>query len=653
MMAKNSEKPGISPHSTYNDQYDIGTLELRSIFAPWNLESELNLATSLHGSHKQVESRKQFISEANSLPRDLGYSGLEFLASWRLQIAASILAVCAFTCLISLGVVYEDQPLSAWKSQLFSINALVAALSTLMRGALVVPLADTMAQTKWSWFSASQREGRPLRDLERIDDVSRGAMGSLQWLLRTPLSSLTITVGSILTILMLAFDIFSQQFISIDTRQALSAQTAYVPWALTVASDDINSESAAFYDGALKDSIDDLPATCPTGNCTWEPVTSVGVCGACLDVTNTMSSQWIFCSETRCNYTGTRLTAELSNPNSPYNETQLLDYSGASLRNAPPPNSTIVPAEGDNLPYQVMVAGLGDYRFYDILGLQTAEHISYGNSWEVIEVPLAYRNWDNYTDTVFTTGNPTIHQCGLWFCLQHYEITVSDGRQSQSTRLGEPSYYTEGDDANGFPISWKFNTTTPQGRNFSVGSSAAYIGYMPDSISGTSTMDPQSILTDGQPLINVVWNRTRDDRDGWIQRIAKSMTNRLRLMNQVPPEQDEFRGKAFTSEAYIQVSWAWIVYPAWLLLSILTLFATNIVISARGEAPIWKNGIVGLALSDTADLVHSSSEEPYGSGQDLLSRVGGCKVVFEMNSSSWGFRMVSNETTEINHVEGR
>jgi Protein of unknown function (DUF3176) len=53
-------------------------------------------------------------------------------------------------------------------------TTLVNALTTVMRTAMLLPVATALAQLQWSWFQTE----RELLDIETFDDATRGVLGS-------------------------------------------------------------------------------------------------------------------------------------------------------------------------------------------------------------------------------------------------------------------------------------------------------------------------------------------------------------------------------------------------------------------------------------------------------------------------------------------
>ena len=128
---------------------------------------------------------------------------------WDFEVASISISFLTFVALVIVLQQYDGQPQIAWPYNQLTLNGLVALLSTITRATLMIPIASAISQSKWTWFTPKKSGiGRPLDDLELIDSASRGAMGSLQLLWRMKGRHL-VTVGALLTILILAFDTFS------------------------------------------------------------------------------------------------------------------------------------------------------------------------------------------------------------------------------------------------------------------------------------------------------------------------------------------------------------------------------------------------------------------------------------------------------------
>ncbi|KAK1491302.1 hypothetical protein CCUS01_03087 [Colletotrichum cuscutae] len=153
---------------------------------------------------------------------------------------------------------------------------------------------------EWIHFK-TRRE--PLSDMEEVfDDASRGTWGALMMLIKLR-GGLLGSFGAFVAILTLAFSPFAQQIATFHARTtnttkgainlraeeyliALSSQTAsegFIP---------ILPFKAAVYNGLFAENGKpwlSLPVNCQTGNCTWEPFETLGVCNTCVDMSEFMT----------------------------------------------------------------------------------------------------------------------------------------------------------------------------------------------------------------------------------------------------------------------------------------------------------------------------------------------------------------------------
>jgi hypothetical protein len=122
--------------------------------------------------------------------------------------------------------------------------------------------------------------------MQVFDSASRGPLGSLFLILQHKGQTLVL-LGVTITVLSLIFDLFMQQVLTYPIRERLVNGTsggATTNRAL-IAPLELLGEDAhrIVYTGQFSDSLD-LTPTCPSGNCTWEPFRSVGICSACEDI---------------------------------------------------------------------------------------------------------------------------------------------------------------------------------------------------------------------------------------------------------------------------------------------------------------------------------------------------------------------------------
>lgn len=250
------------------------------------------------------------------------------LQIWWLEIL-SVFTMCLslFAIVITLRL-HQDEPLPQWPFAI-SINALLSVYYTVFKGAMLLVISEgkslallvefmyaklvivtVLAQLKWAWFQSP----RPLYDMERFSEASRGPRGAVQllWASRGRLrQSILPMFGALLVLLALAIDPFTQQIVNYYncSRQVLNVN-ATIPrtnnftspsWHLPAYGADGSGSGnitidlgrqGAMFSGLFKSSAVDasyVPAHCPTGNCTFDPYWSLGMCSSCTDMTSKVS----------------------------------------------------------------------------------------------------------------------------------------------------------------------------------------------------------------------------------------------------------------------------------------------------------------------------------------------------------------------------
>jgi hypothetical protein len=106
-----------------------------------------------------------------------------FLKWWFLEILASIISVAALLSTVIVLRHYDGRGLNDLNlPNSLTLNGLIAAIATLNRGALMIPVGSAMSQEVWLWFSSAAHKDTRFLDLELSDGASRGAWGSLVFL---------------------------------------------------------------------------------------------------------------------------------------------------------------------------------------------------------------------------------------------------------------------------------------------------------------------------------------------------------------------------------------------------------------------------------------------------------------------------------------
>ncbi|KAJ6171363.1 hypothetical protein N7470_000430 [Penicillium chermesinum] len=223
---------------------------------------------------------------------------LAALRSWGWEAAGIIVSAAIIIAIVAILRKYNRRPQQGWKH--ISLNSAISWLSTLAKACVVFSVSQGIGQLKWVWVS---KRSRPLSDLDAFDMASRGATGSafLLWLVKGGIALL----GSLSMVLAIGFDPFIQNLVhyvpgNIDSPSEISilgntslyntagpltgGDTYYVDPILKA-----NVYSALFNtDPAQPWAVPQY--TCPTGNCTWDPIATLEIRALCSDLTSSLST---------------------------------------------------------------------------------------------------------------------------------------------------------------------------------------------------------------------------------------------------------------------------------------------------------------------------------------------------------------------------
>jgi hypothetical protein len=558
---------------------------------------------------------------------------------WGFEIAALVLAFASFVALILILQRWDKRPQQQWSYSHLTLNGLVAILSTVTRASLLVPVAGAISQAKWTWFSTPR--GRALESFEVIDQSSRGAWGSLRLLWHTRCYHL-MSIGALITILALAFDTFSQQVITIGFRNV--EDPTYKNLANVLRSQSITVENAvnefpikaAIANGIYNSDISDLTAYCPTGNCTWPRIPTLGMCGGCTNVTDALKKT---CQAggpgyQACNYTlpsGTFFTYSWLDGNGP-NSGGFEDYFVSSATNGRVYNGSDPSA---SIPFTFPHGG-------GVGGLSTVP--VYTAHFEAIYQANSGDNPSNSISAISAT------ECALWFCIQAYDISTTLGIQTQTLNASWTTVlYPPGGGWDTLPFA-----NIPADFNIVPANTTYSLSYLQlqsviqsfswnQSINRTvSEMDSEgSILTVSSDLATSMWDGS-GNWTHWIDKLSRSLTNTIRTTWPVSNSTDSkyYAGQVSNTQSYVHVRWAWLAFPAAMLLASLVFLLASMWQTYRSNTHAWKDSalvLLSVALDpDILDNAHAYLNQP----GELERQIGEEKVVLEKRDGGLELRRV-------------
>lgn len=155
------------------------------------------------------------------------------IGDWYWEFGSAIVSIASTVVIVVILCVENDRALSGWHF-LIAPNSLVSIFSTIAKSSLLLSVASCLSQLKWIYF---QHSSRPLYHFELFEEASRGPWGSavLSWVIH--IRAKLALFGSIITIVTLAFEPFTQQILAFPSRVVPSNHPAslVLEWHMTAA----------------------------------------------------------------------------------------------------------------------------------------------------------------------------------------------------------------------------------------------------------------------------------------------------------------------------------------------------------------------------------------------------------------------------------
>ncbi|UPX19125.1 uncharacterized protein EKO05_0009397 [Ascochyta rabiei] len=279
----------------------------------------------------------------SSRPDDtLTHPRYSIFRAWEFELVTILLALGLVVAITVLLATHEGLPAPDWGEHL-NLNALLALLSTILRAALVVIVAQIISQRKWEWLSESPH---PLSTLQIYDSGSRGSLGALSLIKTVLLKDITaLLAASVLLVSFLIGPAVQQASRTAECSFPAPGLNASVPYGHYIPRRGGYDQSS--FDSASGTPTPDIIAailsaatnpmgvehrispSCSTGNCTFPSMgnnnestdfqavntdtshSTVAMCSVCTDVTSLVSPQNV--SEGSGEYTSPMLYNVLPN----------------------------------------------------------------------------------------------------------------------------------------------------------------------------------------------------------------------------------------------------------------------------------------------------------------------------------------------------
>ncbi|KAI0594725.1 hypothetical protein F4775DRAFT_572768 [Biscogniauxia sp. FL1348] len=552
-----------------------------------------------------LDEQKDPVHPAAQLPKGSSGGMRTPLPVYRLmwEILSLILATITLIGLVVLLKTHEDKPTPEWSVGPWGVtlNAVLSIVSTIFRGSLLVPVAQSISQFGWIWYT----QPRSLEDLVYYSSASRGPLGSLRLLIKLRFIRFA-SIGAIITIATLALDPFFQQSVRyvpssvIDANQTAHAVVAY-NWGENIpqSGEFVNryvqipyNMKAAVRNGLLSSnprSFPSPPFSCPSGNCTWDPFATLAVGAQCQDLTSRVH---INCTtepsgEEACSFetTGDDALRDLVNGTNTYTVFKIQS-------NMP---SQFVGSSEAMKPYRNKTASLALVQWVKVTGSGT--NVTSTSTFEAV-------------------------RCDFYFAARALQAQVFEGVYSEEVlqEVTRPEPIQGIRDASGMdsgdfflnpygsygPIAYRIDG--PPGllnRNtFELSFDTFYILSSqlvadPDLLDGTLLTNTGGGQAAGPPTPNMLWQADNTTRA--MYSLADAITTQMRADGTITLRQAQdddslidpaqaVAGQVWVQEQIVAVRWAWLVLPIVLLaLSVLFLAAAFVETRRARVVGLWQS----------------------------------------------------------------
>ncbi|KAI0131841.1 hypothetical protein BJ170DRAFT_222673 [Xylariales sp. AK1849] len=375
-------------------------------------------STDSHSSSAPYESAKNDVFQEQS-PPPAQRQRQHVLRFWSWEVLSLAVAIGLVAATVAILAHFDRQELPEWPFSI-NLNTLIALLSTILRAAMLVAVAEVLGQLKWSYFSRP----RPLKHLHDYDRASRSVNGSIKLLFVAPKNFLTV-IAALITILSLAIGPFTQQAIkSVPCQQVVKNVNASLPLAHYMPGRaDYYRIGAGLWEvevdmkGSMINGLTNpmgndsaIVANCQTGNCTFQAYSddithsSIGMCSACIDTTPLVTG----------NENGTNYTLP--------NDLWLGPMSGSAYLNVMvDQNLTWADSE-----FYDGFAELAKDALTNVTILSMTNAPCRNNSQSVLECPHNVTGYSGVSDYVATS-------CSLYPCLKNYHAYMAKGVLNERT----------------------------------------------------------------------------------------------------------------------------------------------------------------------------------------------------------------------------
>jgi hypothetical protein len=530
------------------------------------------------------------------------------LDTWVCETVAMIFSIgCVVAIAFTVGY-YNGDPIPSLPSGV-TINALISVLSTAARAALFFVVSSSIGQLKWCWLV---RRGRPLQDVQILDEASRGPLGAIR-VLATWTGGPLASLGAVITICMIAFSPFLQQLVVYPAYEAErplleatnpQAVNYTLLWDFAADGDqETRKVLASWFDEGLAYFLEvSMPAT-PSATCsrpatcTWENYRTVGWCSMCRNGSGHLSDCVVK------DHRSDNASEVLS-----FCQLAVEDPETKTIRTHELIKQSGLPAKPDtiSLHYKANVVWASNVStFVADDKLVIRQPVVMFTHAAIVHVEDVFK--DLYHSDQPALRIDHINECVLTLCEMEFNVTTRDGvtslgpistdygRRFQSGSCWKPEHSAE-----------DVVLTSPGGGRTRISQTERAfcpVGVYSD-LFGTAKADADNNtcywyynLTSSRPRSGNPLPALAEDFGNGLAALATKLTDYgLNMSNH------KAIGMAFLPDFKVQVRWQWIALPALLELASVILFLSTIFYSRRIGVPIWKSSLLAIYYHQVEDL---------------------------------------------------
>ncbi|KAF7181989.1 hypothetical protein CNMCM7691_001377 [Aspergillus felis] len=535
--------------------------------------------SSVPVSHEDLEHPENFNSTLYKKQRNGCCNVAIINDGWTYEVLTITLSIGCIAAIATILATMDGKSLSQWTMPI-QPNALISVFAVVAKASLLYSVAQCIGQLKWLYFRSGVH---PMIDIQRFDDASRGPWGSLIFLWKFRLTALTSSGACFITIAALAIDPFTQQVLEFPFRLVSNGQgSAYTQRSIGYKSDlkytgtpqKINSAFQAAMALGLFGQSTGPPFVCPTGNCTYPDVSTLGFAGSCRDVTAESS---VSCPNAttkinvNTNCTITTPSGDILTVRHGIHGDDMANVTWGTLLTSVPRNY----AGG----YQPALSTMFEFSLWNSSGRPGEVN---GSTAFECTIELAERTYSNFSVTQGQRTIPSTFTTRLEALTAN--VTAQKFRFRPKVAIGNNSSSSPQDSTN-YTLGYKDATL------ISITLQSIFITNLYPQGYGSQVGEP-GVPSTGFDFSNILY--TSQNLSELVDEMTKQMTEYMRNLNST--DVLAVPGESFQHETYIHVHWQWFSLPATLVVGAAIILQTTILINRWHGVRAWKSSVLPFLL---------------------------------------------------------